>query len=124
MTIERTETGLKIWKNIVFGAEATGGILLAPTKGEIMQYGKHASKRVDFPWEYDIDGISIQCIDAGDVLHYIIAMDDERLALLQSTAALEKESIDGIDKRIVFDEETKGEIENLELEWEIVVISD
>lgn len=105
-------------------AYTIGEITLSKTKWEIMNYGAGDTTTVSFPWEYDIAGLSVKCIDAGDVLHYVLHMEDNSwIAILQSSAALEKESIDGISTRYVAEESIQKEIENLELEWEIIIFA-
>lgn len=103
-------------------AFAVQGITLQKTKWEIMQYGDKDTSIISFPGEYDVQWVSIKCIDAGDELHYIIHVDDTWTAILQSTAALEKENIDGIDTRYVAGEDIQKELENLELEGEIKLL--
>ncbi len=100
-----------------------GWVTLLKTKWEIMNYGKNDSNTIGFPGEYDINGVMYKCIDAGDMLHYIIhAEDDTWTAILQSSAALEKENIDGITARYVLDETTQKELENLELGGTISIL--
>jgi hypothetical protein len=51
-----------------------------------------------------------------------VNIENTWIAILQSSAALEKENIEGIDQWIVSNEEIKNEIENLELAGEIMII--
>lgn len=101
-----------------------GDVTLSKTKWDIMNYGAWDTNVVSFPGEYDIAWLSVKCIDAGDMLHYVLHFEDNSwVAILQSSAALEKESIDGINTRYVADESIQKEIENLELEWEIKILA-
>ncbi len=108
---------LFLWNEVV-----KNRICLCTTKWEMMNYWEFNSEVVSFPGEYDIQDISIKCIDAWDLLHYVVQLEDSRIAILQSSAALEKENIEGIDQRIVLSEEVKKDVENMELEWEITII--
>ena len=99
-----------------------GDVTLLKTKWEMMNYGLKDTNRISFPGEYDIKWVTYKCIDAGDMLHYIIHdLDGTWTAILQSSAALEKENIDGIDTRYVADESIQKEIENLELNGEFKI---
>lgn len=110
-------------KNVFFGDKPQKDMIcLCTKKWEMMNYGEENKKSVSFPGEYDIDGVSIKCIDAGDLLHYILYIEETRIALLQSSAALEKENIEWIDQWIVMDEAIQKEIENLDLDGEIIVL--
>lgn len=125
ITIENKDWGTLIWERLFLWEEAQKDrICLVPTKGEMMNYGESNTNVISFPWEYDINDVTIKCIDAGDLLHYVVHIEWTWIAILQSSAALEKENIEGIDQWIVANEEIKKEIENLELEGEMTVIGE
>ncbi|USN55684.1 MAG: hypothetical protein H6765_03710 [Candidatus Peribacteria bacterium] len=88
-----------------------------------MLYGDHAGTTVEFPGEYDVQGISITCFEAANLLHYVVRIDDKDIAILQDKAVFDVENFDGIDQWVVVNEAIKNEIENLELEGEITVLS-
>ena len=121
--ITKKGNGTCIGERLYFGDDVQDGLItLSLKKSEIMNYGQGNTNVVSFPGEYDIEDISIKCIDAGDMLHYIIYVDETRIALLQSSAALEKENILGIDQWFVADESIKKEIENMEMDGDIMVM--
>ncbi len=114
-----------LWERLYLGDEIVKDrICLALKKGEAMNYGEGEISAVSFPGEYDIQDVSVKCIDAGDALHYIVHIEDTRIAILQSSAALEKENIENIDQRFVMDGSIEKEIQNLELEGEVIVIEE
>lgn len=122
ISIEKKKDHICVGKKLCLGwTKEKDMIGLSLTKWEIMKYGEEAGN-IDFPWEYDVQGVSIKCIDAWGLLHYVVHLEDEWIAILQSSAALEKENIEGIDYWIVADEKTKSEIENLEMEGEIEIL--
>ena len=91
-----------------------------------MRYETEVShaKIIDFPGEYDVDGISIICFEADKKLSYIFTLGEERVALLQNAAPLEIISFDGIQTWLCMNESIKDEIERLEMEGEIQMISE
>gem|GEM_PF-5713840 len=50
-------------------------------------------------------------------------VEDTWIAILQSSAALEKENIENIDQWFVMDEAIEKEIKNLDLEGEVTIIN-
>ncbi len=121
--ITKKGNGTCVGDRLYFGDDAQDGLItLALQKSEIMNYGQGNTNIVSFPGEYDIDDISIKCIDAWDVLHYIVYVDETWVALLQSSAALEKENIQWIDQWFVANEDIKKEIEGMDLEGDIIVM--
>lgn len=99
-------------------------LVLRTVKGETMKYGKEAATRIDFPGEYDIQGIGITCMDAGGSLHYVLKVDDTLIALLFNKAILEKESFDEIEQRRCADESIKSQIEKMELDGDVYVFGE
>ncbi len=124
MKIIKEGNGWLFAKKIYLGDEDGGKINLRLTKGDAVRYGDTKTPVVDFPGEYDIAGISIRCIEAGNVLHYVISHDDAHTAILQSAAALEVAKFDGIDLRVCADMSIKNEIEALEMEGDIQILGE
>ena len=97
-------------------------INLAITKWPAMRYDSSVVKLVDFPGEYDIDGHTIICFDAGGYLHYQLITDKWVIVLMQDVALLEKETLADVDVRLCTDQKAKDAIERDELEGTIVVM--
>jgi hypothetical protein len=87
-----------------------------------MRYGPEHVNKVDYPGEYDLQGISVTCMDVGDKLHYLIRYDNKQVALLQNQLVLERENFEGVTHRICNDETTRDEIQTLELDGEMTVL--
>lgn len=120
--IEQHEKGYIIGGVAVIGAEAPGKITLATSKWPAMNYGIHDLKKVDFPGEYDINWVAIECFEADGVLSYLLRIDDKLVALLQNSAILEVANFDSVDEWICANEDIKEELESLELEGDIMVL--
>lgn len=93
-------------------------------KGEIMRYGKNAQRVIDFPGEYEMEGIPVTCFDAGGELHFLLRREDEQIAIVRNISVLEKESFDGIHQWVCKDKACHDAVENLELTGTITVLDD
>lgn len=122
--IENYEGGYLIGDVVVIGAHSKDKITLATEKGPAMNYGIHDLKTVDFPGEYDINDVAINCFEAEDMLSYIIRIDDQQVAILQNSAILEVANFDGVDEWVCANSSIKEELENLELEGDITVLGE
>jgi len=122
MKIQQKATG-RLFDGIMYLWEGDEWkINLRTTKWSRVRYGKNTLNEIDFPWEYDIAGTSVKCIEADETLNYVITTDTEKVVLIQNSAALEVANYDWIDTWICLDGSIKKEIESLELEWEIVIV--
>ena len=99
-----------------------GKINLRLTKWDHVRYGKNENNEINFPWEYDIVGTTIKCLEADDALHYTIITDDKKVVILQKAAALEVTTFDAVDLWICTDASIKKEIEALEMKGDIMVL--
>lgn len=97
---------------------------LSTVKWAPMKYGKEATRTIDFPWEYDISGISITCKEAGWQLHYVLRIDGESHAMIFNKAVLDVESFDEIDHRRCFDQEVKEKVEKMELDGDVHLVGE
>lgn len=97
-------------------------INLAVVKWPAMRYDSTVVRLVDFPWEYDIDGHTIICFEAGGYLHYQVVTEKGVFVLMQDVALLEKETLADVDFRLCTDQKAKDAIERDELEGEIIVM--
>jgi hypothetical protein len=87
-----------------------------------MRYEQQNRHIIDFPGNYDIDGYHIECVATGDDLHYVMSIDDERVALVQNVQAVEHDAIENIDNRLITDPYIKDYLERQEIEGTITVI--
>ena len=98
-------------------------ISLKLQKWDIMQYGDHGGKKIEFPGEYDVHWVSVTCIEAGDLLHYIVRLEDEQCAIIQDKSVFDVTNFESISQWLVMHEDIEKEIQNLELEGEVVLLS-
>ena len=69
-------------------------INLALEPGSDMRYEKLDYPLVDYPGEYDIQDIGIECfLGANNKLNYVINMNDKKIGIIQSADVLE---LDGV----------------------------
>ena len=122
INIEQKWNAWLIDNQILFGSSGEAKVTLRLEKWEEMRYGKTQTNIVEFPWEYDIAGVSVVCFEADKKLSYVLAWNGDRVALLQNPAALEVASFDSIDTWICVDEAVKEEVERLEMEGEVIVL--
>jgi hypothetical protein len=96
---------------------------LAKTKGEVMRYGEWKEFVIDFPGEYERDGIGVRCREAWGSLHYILRFDSgELVALLLNPKSVEHDALKSATLYLCADEDTKDRIEQNEFEWEVTVV--
>lgn len=106
-----------------FGDESPATkIILRPRMWASMRYEQQNRHIIDFPGNYDIDGYHIECVATGDDLHYVMSIDDERVALVQNVQAVEHDAIENIDNRLITDPYIQDYLERQEIEGTITVI--
>jgi len=94
-------------------------INLASVIGEDNRYQKLDYKIVDYPGEYDINGIGIKCfLGKGDKLNYVIDLDKKRIWIIQSPDVLENDEVGAIGERFYTDDRVAKKIDQLEFEGE------
>ncbi len=86
--------------------------------GEDMRYTKHDYTLIDYPGEYDIQGITIQCfLGKNNLLNYLIFHKDKRFALLQSPEILESTTEFAVAQEWLYtDDVILAKLEQLEIE--------
>ena len=78
---------------------------------------------INYPWEYDQDGIYIKVFDVEGDLNYLINYDGEFISILQNEEALESvEEVDNMDRRLVLSSQVAKKLEELDTWWEIIKI--
>ena len=77
---------------------------------------------IDYPGEYDEEGIYFKVVDKGH-LNYLIKYEGEFISILNDEEALEEvEEVDNMDWRLISNSEIAKKIEELDTGWEIVKI--
>jgi len=74
---------------------------------------------VDYPGEYDINGISVIClVNKNNILNYIVRFNNTKIGIIQSPEILDDDEIGNMDVRLYTDEKIETKINQLELEGE------
>lgn len=94
-------------------------INLAQTIGDDMRYEKCDYSLVDYPGEYDIQDIGIQCfLGADQKLNYIINLPSKRIWIIQSLDVLDLDEVGNVNFWLYTDDKVASKIDQLELEGE------
>lgn len=121
-TIKTVNDGFLLDNKLLLGATEGNNkyINLAKTIGEDMRYQKFDYALIDYPGEYDIDGITIQCfLGKNDLLNYLIAYNNKRIAVLQSPDVLENTTDFAVAQEWIYtDDAVLAKLEQLEVEGE------
>jgi hypothetical protein len=92
-------------------------INLSQTMGDDMRYEKNSASLVDYPGEYDIHGIMIQCfLGADQKLNYIIDLPSKRVGIIQSLDVLDLDEVGNVNFWLYTDDRVANKIDQLELE--------
>ncbi|NCQ82796.1 hypothetical protein GW750_08700 [bacterium] len=81
-----------------------------------MQYNKNDTTFINFPGEYDVNGCFIRAIVEKDMLHYMIQMQDKKIAILGNKRAVQHDSMDIADIWYVTDASIQETMEKMEME--------
>lgn len=94
-------------------------INLALEPGSDMRYEKLDYPLVDYPGEYDIQDIGIECfLGANNKLNYVLNINDKKIGIIQSPDVLELDGVGDVKVRLYQDEKIANKIDQLELEGE------
>ncbi len=94
-------------------------INLASEPGADMRYEKLDYSLVDYPGEYDIQGIGIECfLGANNKLNYVITINDKKIGIIQSPDVLDLDELGDVKFRLYQDDKIVNKIDQLELEGE------
>ena len=96
---------------------------LMTSKGEDMRYGDEGGKEatfiIDYPGEYDKDGVTIKVVeDKGGALNYLLKYNNQAVAFVQSAQALDDEDFTGAKYWLYVDPFISKTIDKMELEGE------
>ena len=125
-TMKPSESGWLFAKRVFIGDENEKDypVIFRHTKGEPMKYGKDAARVIDFPGEYDLEGMAITCKDSWGQLHYVVRYEGNNYAMIFNKAILDSDSLDEIDVWWVGSEEIRDSIEKMELDGEVHVFGE
>ena len=74
---------------------------------------------IDYPGEYDIQGMTIKCfLGKGDKLNYVIDLDKKIIWIFQSPEVLENDEVGVVNERFYTDDRVAKKIDQMELEGE------
>jgi len=90
-------------------------INLMPNVGVKNVMTKQKIFKINFPWEYDKNGIYIKAYEHNWELNYAIVYDNTKLALIQSSSIIENVEIDNVDKWLFMDEKVADSLDKLEI---------
>jgi len=115
------KNGFLIENKLLFGFETADPkyINLALEPGDDMRYDKLAYALVDYPGEYDIQWIGIECfLGANNKLNYVITLNDKKIGIIQSADVLDIDEVGEVKVRLYQDDKIANKIDQLELEGE------
>lgn len=115
------QDGFIIEKTLCYGFEKMHKdyINLATTLGEDMRYDKLEYSLIDYPGEYDVQGIMIQSFLWSDQkLNYIVDLHGEKVAIVQSLDVLDLDEFGFVKHWLYTDDIIANKLDQLELEWE------
>ena len=113
--------GFIIENKLLFGFETPDPkyINLALEPGSDMRYETLEYALVDYPGEYDIQWIIIECfLGANNKLNYVITHDDKKIGIIQSVDVLDLNWVWDVKFRLYQDDKILQKIDQLELEGE------
>jgi len=117
----KCKNGFLIENKLLFGFETPNPkyVNLALEPGDDMRYEKLEYALVDYPGEYDIQWIVIDCfLGANNKLNYIITMDNKKIGIIQSADVLDLDEVGEVNIRLYQDDKIANKIDQLELEGE------
>lgn len=115
------KNGFLIENKLLFGFETTDPkyINLALEPGDDMRYDKLEYALVDYPGEYDIQWIGIECfLGANNKLNYVLAVNDKKIGIIQSPDVLDLDEVGEVKVWLYQDDKIANKIDQLELEGE------
>lgn len=94
-------------------------INLALEPGSDMRYEKLEYALIDYPGEYDIQWVGIECfLGANNKLNYVLAIEGKKIGIIQSADVLELDEVGEVNFRLYQDDKIANKIDQLELEWQ------
>ena len=124
--IKKTENWILIENKFLFNPTTIEIwiINLLATIWEEMAYDRGNLLSIDFPWEYDIGGALIKVFAwNGDKLNFLITYEWTSFAIIQSPEVLELDEVCDMNTRIFPDESISKKLDQLEMEWNRINLS-
>jgi len=115
----KCKNGFLIEHKLLFGFETPDSkyINLALEPGGDMRYEKLTYALIDYPGEYDIQDIGIECfLGANNKLNYVIALNNKKIGIIQSPDVLDLDEVGEVNFRLYQDDKIANKIDQLELE--------
>ena len=115
------KNGFLIENKLLFGFENPDPkyINLASEPGSDMRYEQLDYALVDYPGEYDIQWVVIECfLWKNNKLNYVITINNKKIGIIQSVDVLDLNEVGEISFWLYQDENILNKIDQLELEWE------
>ena len=113
------QDGFIIEKTLCYGFEKMHKdyINLATTLGEDMRYEKSDCALIDYPGEYDMQGVIIQAfLGADQKLNYIADVHNQKIGIVQSLDVLDLDEFGLVKVWLYTDDAIANKLEQLELE--------
>ncbi len=121
-SISNLNNGFLLYNKLLFWADEADNryLNLAKSIGEDMRYQKLNYNLIDYPGEYDIEDINIQCfLGNNNLLNYLVQYNEKRIAILQSPDILESNSDFSIAQEWIYNNDAVlAKLEQLEVEGE------
>lgn len=117
----KNKNGFLIDNKCLFGFETTDPkyINLALEPGADMRYEKLDYALVDYPGEYDIQWVGIECfLGTNNKLNYVLTIDEKKIGIIQSADVLDLDEVGDVKVRLYQDDKIANKIDQLELEGE------
>ncbi len=115
------KNGFLIENKLLFGFETPDKkyINLALEPGNDMRYENLDYSLVDYPGEYDIQDIGIECfLGANNKLNYLLTLGNKKIWIIQSADVLDLDEVGEVNSRLYQDDKIANKIDQLELEGE------
>ena len=115
----KCKNGFLIENKLFFGFDAPDAkyINLALEPGSDMRYEKIDYSLVDYPGEYDIQDIIIDCfLGVNNKLNYIITINNKKIGIIQSVDVLDINEVGEVKTWLYQDDKIANKIDQLELE--------
>lgn len=117
----KCKNGFLIEGICLFGFETADPkyINLALEPGDDMRYENLEYSLIDYPGEYDIQWIGIECfLGVNNKLNYVLTIKDKKIGIIQSADVLDLDEVGDVTVRLYQDDKIANKMDQLELEGE------
>ncbi len=123
--VEKQDWGYLIDEKVLFGATVPSEeyLNLWMDLGEAIHYTKRPYSMIDYPGEYDINGVLVMCIlGKWNKLSYLLTLDGEKVGLIQTDDVLNDDNVRNLDYWLYAEEKIALMIDQMELEGEKILL--